>query len=1452
MPPTSSSATAFPRRRCPSLIGATLRQIGLGLLLLGSSNLSHAVDAPPAVTTDLQTFWETPPDLRQTPQTVRFEIDVDYYDPEWKMIWGRCQNRGYYIASGDTPLAIKTGQRILAEGNMVPAVGLSLANAKLTVVESPSPVPPLPVNGQIGNIAKLQNQIVSIEGYVERQTRTDAHHILIDILCDNMIVRGTTVVTDQQQPPNFLDLLVRVSGVYVAKTTQSGQLAQLDLWIPRIDDVQTIGSIKDDPRFINRSITRVENLIHLSEENEVLVSGIVHEFQQGKSVTLRDATGQVKIISPQIRSISNGTVIEAIGKPSISGNNWLLHDGHYRVINPPADTNKSYDGPLRLAEQVLTLSREKAGTGLPVKLSGVVTWVRGSANYIYLQDASGGIRLRLPPSIRPSRDMLYSLMEVTGTTAEGNFAPEILASELVSIGKESVPAPRAITLDQAMTGIEESQSVEMIGYLREVKREGNWSELSLTSASGEFTVRLPAHEELAKLKGATVRVIGVCVAQTNERHELTGITLLTPNHDCIQVEEPAPADPFAIPSRTIASLRRYSPIQAFNHRVRVVGQVIQQAPGRYLHIQDGASGLLVLSRGTEPLKLGDAVEFSGLPGRDSNRLVLREAVYRRFGDGLEPKPAEITAAGNAVKDLDGQLVQAEGRLLEANHGEPDSTLLLQTAAGTFAAKLEDHDFPLPLIGAELKVTGVYLVDFDEYRQPRTFHIRLRAPTDIVVLKNPSWLTASHALAVAGLLGGIVLLTITWLSILRRRVNQQTARIREQLEKEAALEARHSDIVENASDFIFTLDQAGRFTSFNAAGERITGYPRAQALQLNIRDLIAPDHADQPLPIFGLQAELDGTVTFQTRFKTQDGRLLWIETNARLIRQHGQAPGILGVARDITDRKQIEEELRRARDAAEANTKSKSVFLANMSHEIRTPMNGVIGMSNLLLNTPLNDEQRDFAETIRHSAESLLTILNDILDFSKIEAGKLHFDRVDFDLPETVEITLELLAARAAEKGIELASYLPQSLPRHLRGDPGRLRQILLNLVGNAIKFTAQGEVILAVAVEKETDHDVRLLFEITDTGPGVDATTQGTLFQPFQQADSSTTRKFGGTGLGLAISKQIVNLMEGQIGVRSIPGKGSTFWFTLLLEKQPSGATHAPLTNATALKGLRTLIVDDNATNRKILQHYSAGWELRDACASSGAAALATLRAAALAHDPFNLILLDYQMPEMDGLMLAREIQRDPTLSGARLILLTSWDRRFSREELAEHGIIRMLVKPIRQLDLLGALLRCVHLGFATLSNDALRSVAPMAEIEPAERTHSTVRPLRILVAEDNLVNQRVSRMQLKNLGHAVEIAANGVEVLELLARGSYDAIFMDCQMPELDGYDTTRQIRQHPVHAKIRIVAMTANAMQGDRERCLDAGMDDYVTKPTRPEDLAAALARCAAALESKPANPT
>jgi PAS domain S-box-containing protein len=809
---------------------------------------------------------------------------------------------------------------------------------------------------------------------------------------------------------------------------------------------------------------------------------------------------------------------------------------------------------------------------------------------------------------------------------------------------------------------------------------------------------------------------------------------------------------------------------------------------------------------------------------------------------------------------------------------------------------------------------------------------------LAVEEPPNRVTLAIAIVVAV---AAALLSL-WLLARLRRERGERARL-------ASSEARFRDLVEAADDVIFRTDAEGRFTYANPAAEEALGLAEGELLGRPFFDVVRPDYREGARRFYADQRAQGIPNTYcEFPMTTRGGEELWVGQRVQLLTEDGRFAGLQAVARNITERKLLQEAIERereqlrqivthapvamamldregrhlahsarwlrylrtgdpsvvgrtvdevwpgmpekyrrvferalagevvsepedalerddgtqvflrwtvhpwreaggavagvvlavqsidvlvrARQAALEASRLKSEFVANMSHEIRTPMNGVIGMTRLLLDTGLTPEQREYAEVIDQSGRALLEIINDILDFSKIEAGRIDIESVDFDLRRAVREVLGSFAEAAQAKGLELLCLIRHDVPNALVGDPGRLRQVLTNLVGNAVKFTEEGEVVLRVTLDESSEAAAVVRFEVRDTGIGIDPELRPRLFQSFVQADGSASRRYGGTGLGLAISKRLVSLMGGAIDVESRPGRGSTFRFTVRFERQAPEA--APLSVPTArLAGRRVLVVDDNATNRQILKQQLGYWGLRTTAVDSGTKALGALLQAA-AGPAYDIAILDMKMPEMDGLALGRAIRDEPSLAGVRLILLTSFGQRGHGAEASRIGISAYLTKPVDEADLYDCLVEVLGEG--------QRKKAPRLVTRHSLRELRPPVAARVLVAEDNEVNQKVAVRILEKLGYRVEVADDGREALEACARTRYDAVLMDGQMPGTDGYEATRRIREGETGGeRLPIIAMTASAMKGDRERCLEAGMDDYVSKPVTPESLEAVLRR-------------
>lgn len=786
-----------------------------------------------------------------------------------------------------------------------------------------------------------------------------------------------------------------------------------------------------------------------------------------------------------------------------------------------------------------------------------------------------------------------------------------------------------------------------------------------------------------------------------------------------------------------------------------------------------------------------------------------EQRYRERVAELETIMDAVPAAVWIAHDQASQLITGNQAAYQRFGLAPGSNASLSALAGQSSGhpKICQNGVELPLNDLPLQVsaaTGVEITDFEE-------ELVFDDGTVVYEVGNvmPLFDDTGRPRGAVG----------AFLDITERKAADRTL---QRLYAEVQSEKQYFEsLITNNPAATVIISSNNEVVSWNPAAERLFGYAAAEAIGRHIDDLITNAELRAEAAAFSRQATTSG-VRAITRRVRRDGELVDVELSAVPVIVNGTLIGALAIYHDIT-------ELQHARQEAEAATRAKSAFLAMMSHEIRTPMNGVIGMTSLLLDTTLTPEQRDYAETIRASGEALLTIINDILDFSKIEAGHMELEDQPFDVRNCVESALDLVAGKARDKGLELACFIAEQTPTAVRGDVTRLRQILINLLGNALKFTEQGEVVVTVDAALQPPDAYTLHFAIRDTGLGIPPDRMDRLFRSFSQVDASTTRKYGGTGLGLAISKRLSELMGGAMWVESegIPGRGSVFHFTIEVKAAPTLARRQPFSDQPQLRARRMLIVDDNETNRRVLTSQARAWGMVPRETASPNEALSWIQQ----NDPFDVALLDMQMPEMDGLMLARAIRRYRNAQALPLIMLSSLGRKEAGADVVEFSAY--LMKPIKQSLLFDALMETL----------AGKPTEPRHEsaVSQFDNQLSQRVPLRLLLAEDNAVNQKLALQMLRKMGYRADVAGNGLEVLEAVARQPYDMVLMDVQMPELDGLETTRRIRRDaaPGATSLRIIAMTANAMQGDREACLAAGMDDYISKPIQVQELQAALER-------------
>ena len=1091
-------------------------------------------------------------------------------------------------------------------------------------------------------------------------------------------------------------------------------------------------------------------------------------------------------------------------------------------------------GTLTSIRAIRALSPTDAAREHPVRFRAQVTYIDHDWGMLFVHDGGASLFVHLGGAATDARP--GDVVEIAGFSSRGDYAPIVVRPALRVLRTGRMRPPAAATVDAMRKGRTDGEWVEVRGVIRGIHELGYDGHLRMNLVVDDYrtTVRLP--ERWAgglphHLTGSTVLVRGVCAISVDSAGRPADFNLFTPSLDDIVIETLAPEDPFGGPVAPLeavaAAVRPGRPPELARIRASVV---LQQ--GDRLHVNDGTITAGVRLWTPAPLPLHGVVEIAGYPTLTPTGLLIEDATFRATGEERRIDGERSDVSALAAGQHQGQLVEVEATVLDLVTAAEDAMLVvvLQHHETIFTARLAQPatDWPqLPDRGRRVRITGVSVLEAAGPDVPtKSLRLLMRSNADLVLLETmPAWATA-QVLTILGVMGGGLLLTAGAAIGLRRRVRSQTAIIRERLEEEQSLKAQYQELFDGANDVVFTCDAGGRLVSLNGAGERLTGCSRKEAAGEAAYRFFAHEQRASVRELFVQIARSRVSRRFEADIVQPGGARRTLEVDARPIVRDGQLSGIQAIGRDITDRKHFEHGLERAKAAAEAASRAKGEFVANMSHEIRTPLNGVLGMTELLLASDLDDTQREYASTVRTSAESLLHVVNDVLDFSKIEAGRLEFRQEPFDLPEMVSGTLRTFAAAAHRRHLELSCLVGDDVPRQVVGDGDRLRQILVNLVGNAVKFTHAGGVEVHVDAERGPGGDSCLLrFAVRDTGIGIPADKTRTIFEAFAQADSSLTRRYGGTGLGLTIVSSLVAHMGGEISVQSEPGVGSTFTFTLQV-----GVAEALERDATVpppLAGVHALVVDDSAPARQGIRTMLERAGARVHAASTAIDALAHLSFDAASSQPFTAVVVDAGLPREECEILIAAVRR--TSQAPPVVVLTALVFEEANLELARVlGAAGCVNKPVLARDLLAAL------EGRSRPRPAARSMA----LAPSAR------PLRVLVAEDNAVNRRVAAALLSRQGHSVLLAKDGREAVSKAATHALDLVLMDVQMPELTGLQATAEIRaaEAGTGRYLPVIALTAHALTGDRERCLEAGMDGYLTKPISAAALRAEIERVCA----------
>lgn len=1278
--------------------------LGVFLLLDPKPLAAQESNSPPPVSavliTNLAQFWAIPAEEKKLAHPAHLKLFIYYCDPHWNVYWGRSDDLDTFLPLRGIPRTLKVGQEVELDGLMIPVSEEFIWDkTSIKVLSESNKIPVISSAGKFFESTNLDSHFVELDGLVDAASLT-APGVLKLGLCSQGSYFGAFVhlADPDELQPDLVGKFVRIKGVFSKSLDAVGRVVNVTLWTPGLNYIKTVGSLGTDPRF-SVAITSSEKFAGLDSGKMVCVKGVVRSQQPGQAVIIWDDTGQVRILTKQFYPLRQGDTIKAIGFPTFQGLDRILADGLFRLSTnvPEADLDLPQDAvKLHLTDQVRSLDEEGLARQLPVSIEGVVTWANPRGPSFYVSDSSGGILVLRPRFAYGTRIRPGTLVKVDGTAAPGRFAPVITNAIARQTGIMNLPEAPLISLEQALTGAKDGCWVQMRGYVREVDVESNTIQLQVVAPEGEFIARVPKVDSLINLQGAMVLVRGVCVVIANSRHQLTGIQLWSPQEDDVQIEQFAPADVFALPKHSIASLRRFNLFNTLNERVHTYGTVTLQVPGRYLYLQDGDYSVLVMTGQTEPLHPGDHIEVVGFSGHENGNLVLREALYRQAASGSTPLPLRLAASQYIDENADGLLARASGILLEKLEKSGETRLTLQSKRLIFEARLDSTENPAAQkfeLGSKLEVTGIYRIQRDEYGKPRSFQLNLRGTSDIRILQPPPWWTLSRLLwALAGTLS-VLLIALMWALGIRRKNNQL---LNAQVELKTArdqLEVRVQERTRNLQEAYEALRRSEerfvkafraspvpllllsvneqRCVDVNESFLRLTANQREGVLGKTPADLKLFSRLETGQNILDALLARRPVQGLQTELNTTEGKTLTALISAETFELENQ-PHFLMSFQDITERLNVENQLRQAQKMEVVGQ-----IAAGVAHDFNNILTVIQGHAEVQLGMgQWDDSLTESLREISSAATRAASLTRQLLAFSR----KQMLQRRPLSVSETLD-SLSKMLRRIIGEHINLRIECAPDLPL-IFADTVNFEQIVINLAVNArdamprggpLTITAGLAVIDPKYKEREPDAIVGTFvrLSVADEGSGMDESVRSKIFEPF-----FTTKGVGrGTGMGLAMVYGIVKQHQGWIEVESRPGTGSVFKVFLPLAEPEVPRELEPKTGLIRADDThpRTIfLVEDETPLREMVSKILERLGYQVVAAGNGPEALALWPQH---RGKIDLLLTDMVMPGgMNGRELADCLRRESP--GMPVIYSTGYSMDLINSETSLGTQAECLFKP--------------------------------------------------------------------------------------------------------------------------------------------------------------------------------